>query len=380
MGSSTKTKETSNNIQKVELPAWMTQAGQDLYQNAKATADLNPVQAYGGQIAPNLQANQAQASQRASAGANAGQREQGIATALTGAAAAGGVPDIQGGTFGNEQAAQYMNPYVQQVQQRTLMDMMSNNKRELDGLGDQAAAGKAFGGTRHAVLEAQTRKGQGENMLDFLAGSNASAYSDAQQQFERDRQARMAAEGMNNQNRQAILDRLLAAGGQMSNIGATRAGLQSQSIMDLLRTGGVEQETQRDQLGSAYNEFLRMQDAPMERYRDLASILSGVPRNVTTTSNGTATSKTSGGLMNTLLGVGQLGVAAYGAGMFSDRRLKRDIVRIGSIGDIPLYAYRYLWDRVRRIGVMADEVPPHALGPRVFGFQTVNYQALGGAA
>jgi hypothetical protein len=380
MGSSTKTKETSNNIQKVELPAWMTQAGQDLYSNAKATADLNPVQAYAGQIAPNLQANQAAAGQQASAGQNTGQREQNAASALTVGAAAGGVPDIQGGTFGNEQAQQYMNPYIQQVQERTVMDMLKNNKREIDGLGDQAAAGKAFGGTRHAVLEAQTRGNQQENLLDYLAGSNAQAYSDAQGQFERDRQARLGAETTNNANRQAILDRMLAAGGQMSNIGATRAGLQSQSIMDLLRTGGVQQETERDQLGAAYNEFLRMQDAPMERYRDLASILSGVPRNVTTTSNGTATSKTSGGLMNTLLGVGQLGVAAYGAGMFSDRRLKRDIVRIGSIGDIPLYAYRYLWDRVRRIGVMADEVPVHALGPRVFGFQTVNYQALGGAA
>jgi hypothetical protein len=375
MGSSTKTKETSNNIQKVELPAWMTQAGQDLYQNAKGTADLNPIQAYGGQIAPNLQANQAAAGQQAAAGANTGQREQNAASALTVGAAAGGVPDIQGGTFGNEQAQQYMNPYIQQVQDRTIMDMLKNNKREIDGLGDQAAAGKAFGGTRHAVLEAQTRGNQQENMMDFLAGSNASAYSDAQQQFERDRQARMGAEGMNNQNRQSILDRMLAAGGQMSGIGTAKAGLQSQSIMDLLRTGGVQQETERDQLGAAYNEFLRMQDAPMDRYRDLASILSGVPRDVTTTGSGTSTSKTSGGWLNTALGLGQLGVAA-----FSDRRLKRDIERIGNIGDIAVYAYRYLWDRVRHIGVMADEVPAYALGPRVFGFQTVNYQALGGAA
>jgi hypothetical protein len=59
--------------------------------------------------------------------------------------------------------------------------------------------------------------------------------------------------------------------------------------------------------------------------------------------------------------------------LFSDRRLKRDIDRIGETkGGTPVYAYKYLWDETQRVGVMADEVP-HAIAGRVNGFAYVDY-------
>src|SRR5690606_8142596 len=110
---------------------------------------------------------------------------------------------------------------------------------------------------------------------------------------------------------------------------------------------------------------------------------SGTPRDVTTTgsASGTSTTQQSGSFLNTMLGLGQLG-----ASIFSDRRLKRAIARVGELAEgIGLYVYRYLWDRdtaPRRVGVMADEIAaraPFALGPRVGGFATVNYSKLGEA-
>ena len=78
-----------------------------------------------------------------------------------------------------------------------------------------------------------------------------------------------------------------------------------------------------------------------------------------------------------LSGLGSIGGAAV---MASDRRLKTDIQRIGQmVSGLPLYAYRYLWDKVQRIGVMADEVAiyaPEALGPTIAGYATVNYGKL----
>ncbi len=70
------------------------------------------------------------------------------------------------------------------------------------------------------------------------------------------------------------------------------------------------------------------------------------------------------------------------ASLFSDRRLKKDIVRVGEYADgLGRYLFRYKWDFFGplRSGVMADEVErlrPWALGPIVAGFRTVNYGAL----
>ena len=60
-------------------------------------------------------------------------------------------------------------------------------------------------------------------------------------------------------------------------------------------------------------------------------------------------------------------------GMFSDRRLKWDIRKIGKTpGGVNIYKFRYLWDDRERVGVMADEVP-HAIVDRVAGYAVVDY-------
>lgn len=68
------------------------------------------------------------------------------------------------------------------------------------------------------------------------------------------------------------------------------------------------------------------------------------------------------------------------ASIFSDRRLKRDIVHRDTFPDgLGLYTFKYFGDDVTRVGVMADEVErlrPWALGEPVGGYATVNYGAL----
>lgn len=59
--------------------------------------------------------------------------------------------------------------------------------------------------------------------------------------------------------------------------------------------------------------------------------------------------------------------------MLSDRRLKRDIERVGETpGGHNLYSFKYLWDDTEHTGVMADEVP-HAIAGYVDGFAVVDY-------
>jgi hypothetical protein len=81
--------------------------------------------------------------------------------------------------------------------------------------------------------------------------------------------------------------------------------------------------------------------------------------------------------MGGLMGLGGTLGAAW---LRSDRRLKRDIQRIGSLASgLPLYAYRYLWSDAPQIGVMAQEARelfPDAV--REFdGFLAVDYSRIG---
>lgn len=75
---------------------------------------------------------------------------------------------------------------------------------------------------------------------------------------------------------------------------------------------------------------------------------------------------------------GALGAWASTGFAWSDRRLKRDVCRIGtSRAGHAIYSYRYLWSPRRHVGVMADEVA-HVSGAvrRIGGVSMVNYACL----
>lgn len=83
-----------------------------------------------------------------------------------------------------------------------------------------------------------------------------------------------------------------------------------------------------------------------------------------------------GGLFS---GLGSLGSGLAIGGMFSDRRLKWDVQRVGThpLG-IGLYSYRYKGSTGRHLGVIAQEVQrvkPQAVG-ECAGFLTVDYDQL----
>lgn len=90
-----------------------------------------------------------------------------------------------------------------------------------------------------------------------------------------------------------------------------------------------------------------------------------------------------GNFMSGLMGMaGTLGGAALKAGMFSDRRLKSNVVRVGThkLG-IGVYEYDIFGSRQR--GVMADEleaVLPSAVSTHASGYKMVDYDQLETAA
>lgn len=82
----------------------------------------------------------------------------------------------------------------------------------------------------------------------------------------------------------------------------------------------------------------------------------------------------SNNFLNGLFGLGSAAIFA------SDRRLKRDIKRIGETrSGLPLYEYRYLWSDRIRVGVIAQDLlklKPEAVVRTPSGFMAVNYAAI----
>lgn len=144
--------------------------------------------------------------------------------------------------------------------------------------------------------------------------------------------------------------------------GAASGLLNSGATANALQTRGTELNNQY------YNNYLQQ----LAGLSGLGLQAGGLIANTgqTSTSSGGSPS-TLGSIASTVGGI---------ASIFSDRRLKRDIERVGEFPDgLGIYAYRYVMGTKRVLGVMADEVAklrPWALGPSRAGYATVNYEAL----
>lgn len=97
-------------------------------------------------------------------------------------------------------------------------------------------------------------------------------------------------------------------------------------------------------------------------------------------SSQTTTQKSNPGILGIAGGLLSTAADAKSLGLFSDRRLKRDVRKVGQEADgLGIYEYRYAWGGPVRRGVMADEVQalrPWAMGQAERGFSRVNYEAL----
>ena|SRR6056297_3222115 len=91
----------------------------------------------------------------------------------------GALQNTTPGGFGARTAAN-MNPFQQQVTNRTMQDMERQRQMTMNDLGAQATAANAFGGSRHGVAEAETNAGYGRAFGDMSANMNMQNFNNAQ--------------------------------------------------------------------------------------------------------------------------------------------------------------------------------------------------------
>jgi hypothetical protein len=352
-------------VTKVELPAWVNEASESNYNLAQKIANT-PLQQYGGATVAGQSGMTTDAYKLINNNVGAQDPLYEAAYGLQGRAATENDPifttaqGILADTAKPWDPTPYLNPWINNVEDRAI----SNAERALTGqvnqVTDAASKAGAFGGSRHGVTEGVTRAEGVRGIGDLSAELRKAGYDKATADLVSDRTGRQNAAnsmitGANTQNR-GWLD---AATGILG----TAKGRQDSVMTDanaLLGAGASEEAFSQKNIDANMKKFYEARDHPTEMLNLLLASLGMSPYGKTESSTKTGTSESQGTDWATV-GLGALKTLPALVGMFSDRRAKTDIKKLGKDPKtgLPLYAYRYKGDPKsypKVVGPMAQDV------------------------
>jgi hypothetical protein len=177
-----------------------------------------------------------------------------------------------GETYGNlsnfqPNAQPYMNPYTQNVIDRTQQDIMRQQQMSSNQLGAQASRAGAFGGSRHGVAEGVMAGEYGRMAGDIAAQQRQRGYDQAMDAAFRT--AGVQAGGASG---------LAGLGGQLYNMG--------QSTQDAIaRQGAFQRQLEQQLADAARNQFYGAAGAPLQGLGAMTSVLGGIQVPTTSTSS-----------------------------------------------------------------------------------------------
>ena len=364
-------KTSQSGSQTVNLPPWLDQEWQSAIKDATAFSQ-QPVEAYKGNFsAPVNDTWNAATSGITNALKNGpGQAYKDAAGALTknlgftpsqvtasnvnaptvgsttGQAALINPGDVRDVTAGNvKDVSAYFNPYENSVVSNTLGDIQRQKDIALNGARARAAGAGAFGGSRSAILEAETGRSFNDAMARTAAELRQGGYAQAQNVAGQDANRALQA-GMANQGRDMSIaganqgaandmtrtnlgftnaaqqaqaqmqygaatgnaDRGLTAQQSNQSAGTAAAALQNSAagqlagmdatsraqdgqFLQMLQTQGLNlQNLQNDDLQKRYTEFLRQQQVPYDQINTRLAALGLAPYNKNVNTTGSSSS------------------------------------------------------------------------------------------
>jgi len=164
-------------------------------------------------------------------------------------ASAQALQQAMGGTMGAMtgplRIGQYMNPYTQNVIDRTQQDIERQRQMAANQLGAQASAAGAFGGSRQGVAEGVLAGEYGRMGADIAAQQRQSGYSQAMQSAMADRAAR------------------LGAAQQLGGLGQQAFGTGQAIQQQQMQQGLLQQGLQQQLIDAARGQYAGYTGAPM---------------------------------------------------------------------------------------------------------------------
>jgi hypothetical protein len=163
------------------------------------------------------------------------------------------------GTFNTATAQQYMNPYIQSALDPQIAEARRQSQITQMGNASKATQAGAFGGSRGALMDAETQRNLGTNLAGITGAGYNTAYNNAQQQFNTEQGRQQTAQDSTNRFG-------LDAISKQAELGATQRAGEQEGISAL--KGQFEEERQ-----DPYNKMLFQQ-----------KMLTGLPISTQTTS------------------------------------------------------------------------------------------------
>ena len=250
--------------------------------------------------------------------------------------------------FGGAQAQQYMSPYMQSVvdvqKQQAIRDAQQGQLAANLGAVRQGT----YGGARQLLAGTERERNLGNQLGQIQATGLQNAYQSAQQQFNTQQAAQQQAAQQNlnaalgvqglgaqygtqaalaNQQSNLEAQRLAEQSGQfgatlglqglqqanqsaqtLGNLGSSQQQAQQALYGQQQQTAAQQQALQQQLLDTAYQDYMRQQNYPMEQLQQYSSLLHGVPVAANTTSTISAPGPSLGAQ---LMGTGLTALSAY---------------------------------------------------------------------
>jgi hypothetical protein len=214
--------------------------------------------------------------------------------------------------FGQQQADQYMNPYMQSVV--NIQQQAAQRQADIarTGRNAQATQAGAFGGARQFITDAEANRALADQQNAIQAQGLNTAFSQAQQQFNADQAANLQAQQANigqqqfgaNLGMQGLSTGLQAAG-QLGQLGQNVYGQQMGINQLQNQYGAQQQQFQQGILNQQIQDYATAQQYPMLQLANMNALTRGLPMQASTTQVYQAAPSTASQLAG-------LGTAAYG--------------------------------------------------------------------
>lgn len=334
-------------IQKVELPKWVEEAGQNNYAQAQQVS-ANLAGPYKGNTVSSLNGDHDAAFQMVRD--NAGVAMPAINTAMgtLGTVQNAGPTAIGAGRFTDANVSRYMNPYTSNVidaAKATERQTLANN---LNSIGDAATQAGAFGGSRMAVQQGAAQAQSALNMGNLTAQLQSQSFDKAQAAIAADQNRALQADTANQTN-VVETNRLRAlAAAQGAQVGTQAQQSQLQSASSLQAVGDARRSYDQDLLNQEYQRFADERQQPIDQLNILQYGLGVTPYGSTT--SGTTTQYGGQQKQNGFAqGIGAIGSIASSflpmLGLLSDETTKTDVEPLGKDErGVEMAAYRYKGD------------------------------------
>jgi len=376
---------TTTQISKTELPKWVEQASESNYELAKDVA-ARPYEAYDGQRVAGLTGMEQAAGGTLNSGIGMTNTALGGALAAAGQAgtyrpqqvtAPGGVANVNAGGFLSRDIGAYMDPNLNNVVNTTLSGMDRGLAQQQQGVADQARGAGAWGSSRQGVQQA-VLAAEGVNAKAATeAGLRSQAFNQASGLMQQDNASALQAalanqasglqtQGMGlqaqtaNQNAGLAGANLNLQGGALANaIGQTASDTAGKNSIIQSQLGATERGVNQAGLDANYSQWQEKRDYPQEQLNLQLAALGMSPYGKTSNTTTTQPSNSGSGL---LTGLGA--AASFLPFLFSDKKVKKNIKKLGKVPGTDLNEYEFEYKKgfaggngsKKQVGLMAQDV------------------------